>query len=116
MDRFELQERLIEFGVLIIDIANHISRNPAGLNLTNQISRSGVSPALNYAEAQDAESRRDFRHKIKIVLKELRETYIALQIIERSKLSRAPQSIRSVKVENNELISIFVAMMKSLKM
>ena len=55
-------------------IANHIA---------GQMLRSGTSPALNYGEAQSAESRNDFIHKMKICLKELRETNVSLKIIKR---------------------------------
>jgi four helix bundle protein len=116
MDRHELQNRLVNFGVIIIKISNDLKRNPAGINLTNQISRSGVAPALNYAEAQDAESRKDFRHKVKIALKELRETLVALQIIYRAGLSKNPSNLSNAIRENNELISIFVATNKSLQL
>jgi four helix bundle protein len=58
---------------------------------------------LNYGEAQGGESRRDFIHKIKIVLKELRETFVCLKIIERSK-----ELIERAIKENDELVAIFV--------
>ena len=70
--------------------------------------RSGTSPALNYGEAQSAESRKDFLHKMKVCLKELRETFVCLKIIEKSDLYESKQKIDIAKTENNELISIFV--------
>ena len=85
MDRFELEERLIDFAVLIIEIIDEIKTNKAGNHLSNQLVRSGTSPALNYGEAQGAESRKDFIHKIKVVLKELRETYVSLRITEKGR-------------------------------
>lgn len=63
---------------------------------------------MNYGEAQSAESRKDFVHKIKIVLKELRETYVCLKIIKQSGLYKSQEKIGKALVENNELISIFV--------
>ena len=86
MNRFDLEERLIDFSVLIIEIANEMPHTPAGLHLAGQIIRSGTSVSLNYGEAQGGESRKDFIHKMKIGLKELRETYICLKIIYRAKL------------------------------
>ncbi len=106
--RFDLEERLISFSVLIIEIAESISQTRAGNYLAGQLIRSGTSPALNYGEAQSGESRKDFIHKIKIALKELRETYICLKIIHRSKLYKLEEKIISALKENNELISIFV--------
>jgi four helix bundle protein len=59
-------------------------------------------------EAQSGESRKDFIHKIKIALKELRESYVCLKIIFRTKLFKSEQKIQLALKENNELISIFV--------
>jgi four helix bundle protein len=63
---------------------------------------------LNYGEAQSGESRKDFIHKIKIVLKELRESNICINIIYRSKLYKKPDVVEKALKESNELISIFV--------
>jgi four helix bundle protein len=108
MDRKVLEERLISFAVLIIQIANKFPRTNAGLYLSGQVTRSGTSPALNYGEAQSAESRKDFIHKIQIVLKELRETFICLKIAERSFQMQEKDGVGVALVECNELISIFV--------
>jgi len=80
----------------------------AGKHLGGQLVRSSTSPAANYGEAQAAESRPDFIHKMKISLKELRETKIWLEMAVRA------QMIESDKVAplldgNEQLISIFVA-------
>ena len=81
---FNLNDRLISFAVLAIDIADCLPKSLAGLHIAGQLVRSGTSPALNYGEAQSAESRNDFIHKMKIALKELRETFISLKIIKRN--------------------------------
>ena len=78
MNKFDLEDRLVEFSVLIIDIVNEIPRSKAGNHLSGQLVRSGTSVSLNYGEAQSGESRKDFIHKIKIILKELRETFVCL--------------------------------------
>ena len=108
MDKYNLEKRLIDFSVLIIDIVNEMPNSKAGNTLANQIVRSGTSVALNYGEAQSAESKNDFIHKMKIVLKELRETFVGLQIIIQANLYENKQKIIKAKKENNELISIFV--------
>lgn len=108
MNRFDLEERLINFAVLIVDISESMPKSYAGNHLSGQLLRSGTSPALNYGEAQGGESRKDFIHKIKIVLKELRETYVCLKIIQRSCLFTDEDKLAKALVENNELISIFV--------
>ncbi len=108
MNKSELEERLVTFSVLIIDLVNEMPNTKAGNHLSGQIVRSGTSVSLNYGEAQSGESRRDYVHKIKVVLKELRETYICLKIISRTKLYKTEEIIQAALKENNELISIFV--------
>ncbi len=108
MNKKDLEERLINFAVLIIDITNEMPDKKAAKHLSGQIIRSGTSPALNYGEAQSAESRKDFVHKMKIVLKELRETFVCLKIIKRAKLVKTLEKVDRALIENNELISIFV--------
>ncbi len=71
--KFDLEDRLIDFAIRISEIAESLPNNPLGKQINNQMVRSGTSPALNYGEAQSSESTKDFIHKIKIVLKELRE-------------------------------------------
>jgi len=70
--------------------------------------RSGTSPALNYGEAQVAESRNDFIHKMKICLKELKESKIALLIIKRKPLIIDNPKLDFTISECNELIAIFL--------
>jgi len=108
MNKYNLEERLITFSVLIIEIVNEMPNSKAGKTMSGQIIRSGTSVALNYGEAQSGESKKDFIHKMKLVLKELRETFVALKIIHKAKLFLSEDKIIEAKKENNELISIFV--------
>ena len=108
MTRKELEERLINFAVMAIEISESLLKTKAGNHLSGQLARSGTAPALNYGEAQDAESDNDFVHKMKIVLKELRETLIALKIIHKAKLCEPGVNIQPALNECNELVSIFV--------
>ncbi len=109
----ELEERLIRFAVSIIDLSNRLPKSYAGQHFGKQILRSGSAPALLYGEARGAESKKDFRHKVSIAVKELRETHINLRIItESSLLDRT--DLQLLIDENNELISIFVATIKTL--
>jgi four helix bundle protein len=70
--------------------------------------RSGTSPALNYGEAKSAESKNDFIHKMKICLKELRESFNCLRIMQRARIYNSEQQVNDLIIECNELISIFV--------
>jgi four helix bundle protein len=109
MKKFDLHERLIDFSVQIISITDNLKSTKAGNHLSGQIVRSGTSPSLNYSEAQSAESRNDFIHKMSVVLKELRETHSCLKIIQRAKLYlNDEQDLIVIIKENDELISIFV--------
>lgn len=108
MNKFDLEERLINFSVLIEGIVREMPTTKSGNHLSKQLIRSGTSVALNYGEAQSGESRKDFIHKMKIVLKELRETFICLKIVTRTNLYKTKPIIDKAKIENNELISIFV--------
>mgnify|MGYP006217843063 CR=1 FL=1 len=67
--KFNLQNRLINFAVLILDITEKLPDNKGSNHLSGQLVRSGTAPALQYGEAQSAESRKDFIHKMKIALK-----------------------------------------------
>ena len=105
---YDLEERLVDFAVRIIRITESLPKTTIGKHIAGQLIRSGTSPAPNYGEAQSAESRADFIHKIKIALKELRETRVWLLIIVRADLINPASKLDSVLDENNQLILIFV--------
>ena len=111
----DLEERLIRFAVNNIRLSEGIRPNVAGRNMSDQIVRSSSSTALNYGEAQSAESGRDFVHKMGICLKELRETYINFRIIDGAELHSDKILISNLNLESNELISIFVKSIETSK-
>jgi four helix bundle protein len=104
----ELEDRLIDFAVAMIGLVESLPNTKAGCHIAGQLLRSATSPAPNYGEARSAESRRDFVHKMKISLKELRETMIWLKIVSRKKLVNDP-IVSTAILEFNELIAIFVS-------
>lgn len=108
----DLERRLVDFAVRIITVVEALPNSKAGNHIAGQLIRAGTSAAPNYGEAQSAESRKDFIHKMKIALKELRETLIWLQIIERKPLCDPPTMAEILK-ECDELIAIFVASVKT---
>jgi four helix bundle protein len=108
----ELEERLINFAVRIVRLSSQLPRTPAGKHVAGQILRAGTSPAPNYGEARGAESHADFVHKVRIVLKELNETFIWLRIIERSQLL-GPRLLANIMQENQELCRIFASSLKT---
>ncbi len=115
MDKRTLEERLINFAVLAVEIANTMPDTRAANHLSGQLLRSGTSPALNYGEAQSGESRKDFIHKMQIALKELRETFVCLKIIYKTKQYSSKEKLESALTENNELIAIFVKSVETAK-
>ncbi|MBL7942736.1 MAG: four helix bundle protein [Flavobacteriales bacterium] len=103
---YDLQNRLIDYSVKIIKYAESLPPTKGPGILSIQLIKSGTSVALNYAEAQGAESRKDFVHKLKISLKELRETHVNLRIL--NKLYH-PCKVdnSSLQDETEQLIRIF---------
>jgi four helix bundle protein len=108
----EVEDRLIEFASRIIDVVEALPKTPAAKHLGGQLLRSGTSPALNYGEAQAAESREDFLHKMKVCLKELRETLICLKLMDKRNWFQKGK-LAPLMAENNELIAMFVASTKT---
>ena len=98
----QLENRLIDFAVDIINIAETLPN-----------SRSGNAPALLYGEVRGAESKKDFIHKMKVALKELRETLVSLKIILKKQFPINLVNCESLKSECNELVSIFVSSTKT---
>ena len=113
MRQYDLEKRLTKLSVHLIDFSNEIPRTIAGASLAKQLVRAGISAALNYGEAQGAESRKDFIHKIRLVLKELREVSVCLNIIEGSHHYNTKEGLLLVKNESTELLAIFTASVKT---
>ncbi len=108
LNRFDLSNRLVEFAASTCRLAAACSGGMVSDHITVQLTRCGTAPAAHYAEAVDAESRRDFIHKMKLGLKELRESLVWLRIVERLGLTQG-QLVHSVIAECDELTAIFVA-------
>lgn len=113
--KYDLEERLIEFAVLALNMVDILPNKYSANHLGNQLVRSTTSPALNYGEAQAAESKKDFVHKMGIILKELRESLICIKIIEKRNYVSNNQIIEKLKQENKELVAIFTTSIKTVK-
>ena len=107
-----LQRRLISHAAALIDISAALPKTPQATHVSRQLLRSGTAAAANYGEARGAESRSDFAHKLRIVLKELNETAVWLQLILESSLL-SPGKMSSVIAENEELCKIIAASIKT---
>jgi len=111
MGRNNLEDRLVKFTVSVLTLTEEFPNSKIGLELKGQLIRSSSSVSLNYGEAQGAESRKDFIHKIKVVIKELRETN--LKIVHGIKLAKSNAIIELLLQEADELISIMVASIRT---
>jgi four helix bundle protein len=111
--KFDLEKRLIDFSISVIDIVESLPNTRVGNHIGNQLVRCGISPAANYGEAQSAESRNDFIHKMRISLKEMRESRIWFLIIQRKGMIKQTTMVERTLKENCELIAIFAASVKT---
>ena len=105
---YQLEERLIMFAVNVTNLAEKLPPTKTGNHVAGQLIRSSTSPAPNYGEAQSAESRRDFIHKIKVCLKELREVNVWLRFVVHKRMIGTDSQIQDLLKESDELIAIFV--------
>ena len=103
--QYDLEKRLITYACQMMTIVEKLPSTRAGNYVAGQLIRSGNSPAFNYAEAQSAESRKDFIHKLKVVLKELKECRVALTITQEKGMVDADILGEQLK-ETEELIAI----------
>jgi four helix bundle protein len=112
---YDLQDRLVDYAVRIIKLSEALPETKAGKHVSLQILRSGTSPAPNYGEAQSAESKADFVHKLKVALKELRETEVWLKITTRARMVGSGALIKPLLQETDELIAILFTSVETAK-
>lgn len=113
--KFDLEDRLVEFSCRIIEVVEALPAARAGNYIAGQLIRCGMAPALLYGESQGAESRADFIHKMKICLKELKETRVCLKVISKAKLITPIERLDNIKSENEQLVSIVAKSIETAK-
>ena len=111
--KYDLEQRLLEYSARIIKVVESLPSTKVGNHIADQLLRCGTSPYPNHGEAQAAESIKDFIHKIRIALKELRETYRWLKLIKYINLINKPERIDELVDETEQLIKIFVTSVKT---
>ena len=111
--KYNLEERLLKYSVRIIKIVEKLPNTRTGNHVAGQLLCSGTSPYPNHGEAQSAESPNDFIHKLRISLKELRETQRWLMLIQRIPLIKPTEKLDNILQETEELIKIFVSSIKT---
>ena len=109
---YDLEDRLIAFAADVCRICDRLPHTVTGRHVGGQLVRSGTAPLAHYGEAQGAESRRDFVHKMRVALKELRETKAWLKFVTRVPLGEV-SSARSALAECDQLVAIFVSSVRT---
>jgi four helix bundle protein len=100
---------LLDFGAGIISLTRKLNTNYAERHVGNQLLRAGTAPLSHHGEAQGAESPADFIHKMRIALKELRESERWLKLILRASLLPKEAHLAVLLNETDQLIRIFVS-------
>src|SRR5438552_4116621 len=111
--QYDLEDRLLEFTAKIVRLVESLPNTRAGNHIAGQLLRYGTSPLSNHGEVEAAESRKDFLHKLRICLKELREIRRWLRLVSRLKKLGEPANLRACLNEVEELIRIFAASVKT---
>lgn len=111
---YDLEERLAKFAENVIELMKEVPENAINKRLISQVVASSGSAGANYCEANAGESKKDFRHKVAVAKKELRETKHWLRLLSKAN-SDFKKEIRLLYKENHELLLIFSKIISSCK-
>ncbi len=109
---YDLEERTAKLGEDIMELAKELPKNIITNSIIGQLIRAGTSVGANYCEADCAETKKDFEHKIGICKKESRESKHWLRIISKA-VPEKIQKTRKLWQEANELNLIFITIVKN---
>ena len=109
---FDLENRLLDYAAAIIRLIEELPKTRAGNHVASQLLRSGTSPLPNHGEAESAESPANFVHKLKVCLKELRETKRWLRLVVRVPMLSS-DVVNPRLQETIEIIRIFAASIRT---
>jgi four helix bundle protein len=104
--KFDLEERMLAHAARIVRLYDFLPAGSGAKQIGNQLVRSGTSPYLHHGEVEAAESKADFVHKLKVCIKELRETWRALRLLKAVDACRDSNEIESLIDETHQLIRI----------
>jgi four helix bundle protein len=107
--KYDLEDRLIEYAAAVIQLTEVMPNTRAANHVGGQLLRPCTSPLFNHGEAQAAKSPNDFVHKMKICLKELRESQRAVRLVQKVQLIADVTRVEPLFRETEELIRIFFA-------
>jgi four helix bundle protein len=111
--QYDLEDRLLDFAVNVVELTESLPSTRAGNHIAGQLLRCGTSSLSNHGEVEAAESRKDFLHKLRICLKELRETKRWLRLVGRLKRLGRAENLTFCLNEADELIRIFAASVRT---
>ncbi len=110
---YDLEDRLLNYAVRVIGVTGKMQRSSAGRYVADQLLRSSTSPYGHHGEAESAESRDDFIHKLKVCHKELRESRRWLRLVHAAPLVQKPDLLKSLIAEAEELVRIFTSSIRT---
>jgi four helix bundle protein len=110
---YDLEERLLNFAVRVIRVTEKMPRSTAGRYVADQLLRAGSSPYGHHGEAESAESREDFIHKLRVCHKELRESKRWLRLVRITPLITKPELLDPLTIEAEELVRIFTSSIRT---
>jgi four helix bundle protein len=111
--RYDLEDRLLEYAARMMKLCESLPTTMGRRHVSGQLLRSGTAPLSHHGEAQAAESPEDFRHKMKLALKELKESWRWLRLIERAVMIGKSDRLGPLLKETDELIRIFATSIKT---
>ena len=109
-----VREKATQFAVECFRFIRESGISSSHPDLAKQLRRSGSAPGALISEAREAESRKDFRHKLKVALKEARETEYWLRVVADAELSTSP-SLEGLRSLNSEVIALLVAILRTMR-
>ena len=109
---YDLEERTAKFGEAVIDFCKKVQKDSINNPIINQLIRSSTSVGDNYCEADCAESKKDFEHKIGICKKEAKESKYWIRMLARA-VPNLDDEARILWKESNELTLIFIAIVRN---
>lgn len=115
MNKFELQERLMQFAIRIFKLVDDFPKTEGARVIARQLLKSASSSAANYRSACRAKSKADFLNKIKIVEEETDESQFWLTFIKRTEILKQNSELEQLLKEAGELVAIFTQTLKTLK-
>ncbi len=112
--RYDLEDRTLEFGKRVLRLSKALPKNTINFKLIDQFVRSGTSMGANYREANETETKKDFKFRMRICRKEGKETIYWINLIVEAN-PEFEKRVQSLLEENYELVKIFASILEKCK-